>query len=60
MRVSWLMALSLMLRAFFPGVSMNMGGCVSYTGNTRPDEVFAQIMHSCFSPIQVVDACDLY
>lgn len=39
---------------------MNMGGCVSYTGNTRPDEEFAQIMRSCFSPIQVVDACDLH
>lgn len=46
--------------SFFPGVSMNMGGCVSYTGNTRPDEEFAQIMRSCFSPIQVVDACDLH
>ena len=34
--------------SFFPGVSMNMGGCVSYTGNTRPDEEFAQIMRSCF------------
>lgn len=46
--------------SFFPGVSMNMGGWVSYTGNTSPDEEFAQIMRSCFSPIQVVDACDLH
>lgn len=44
--------------SFFPGVSMNMGGCVC-----RIQAIPAPMRNSrrlCFSPIQVVDACDLH